>query len=205
MKLYYSPGACSLRYTLPCARQTYQFELDKVDLGERQPPAAKTITKSTPRATCPHLRLDDGEVLTEDAVLLQYVADQNLTPAGAAAGQHGTLPADGMAQFHFHEIHKTLGALFNPKVTPEWRDNQVALFGRRATGWSRKLGDQHFLMGEHVQRGGWLSVYRAPLVQAAQIDTSNWPVLNDLQRTDRERPAVVAAMKAEGLIEAKEG
>jgi glutathione S-transferase len=98
------------------------------------------------------------------------------------------------------EIHKTLSPLFNPKITPEWKDRQLALFGRRCDYLVRQLGGQPYLMGDRYTVAdaylftilGWTNLFK--------IDMGKWPALEDYMGRVAARPAVQAAMKAEGLI-----
>ncbi len=203
MKLYYYPGACSMSVHIALREAAYQFELDKVDLGAKRTASDEDYKQVNAKGYVPALRLDDGEVLTEDAVLLQYVADHK--PDAALAPPLGSMERYRLMEwlnFISSEIHKTLGALFNPKVTPEWRDNQVALFGRRANWLVAQLGNKPYLMGDifTVADAYLFTVLR--WCKLHKVDTSNWPVLNDYSARIAKRPAVVAAMKAEGLIEA---
>ena len=203
MKLYYYPGACSMAVHIALREAGDQFEFDKVDLGAKRTASGEDYNQVNAKGYVPALRLDDGQVLTEDAVLLQYVADHN--PDAGLAPPLGSMERYRLMEwlnFISSEIHKTLGALFNPKVTPEWRDNQVALFGRRANWLVAQLGNKPYLMGDKftVADAYLFTVLR--WCKLHKVDTSNWPVLNDYIARIAMRPAVVAAMQAEGLIEA---
>ncbi|HYP68692.1 MAG TPA: glutathione transferase GstA [Thiobacillaceae bacterium] len=201
MKLYYSPGACSMAVHIALREAGYEFELDKVDLGAKRTAGGEDYNQVNAKGYVPALRLDDGRVLTEDAVLLQYVADHK--PEAGLAPPLGSMERYRLMEwlnFISSEIHKTLGALFNPKVTPEWRDNQVALFGRRANWLVAQLGNKPYLMGDKftVADAYLFTVLR--WCKLHKVDTSNWPVLNDYSARIAARPAVVAAMQAEGLL-----
>lgn len=203
MKLYYSPGACSLAVHIVLREADFEFELDKVDLREKKTASGEDYNLVNAKGYVPALRLDDGQVLTENAVLLQYVADQK--PQAGLAPPWGSMERYRLMEwlsFISTEIHKTLGALFNPKITPEWRENQVALFGRRADWLAEKLANRHYLLGDRfsVADGYLFTVLR--WCQLHKVDTSRWPVLNDFQQRVAHRPAVQAAMEAEGLITA---
>lgn len=202
MKLYYYPGACSLAVHIVLREAAYEFELDKVDLANKTTASGEDYRLVNSKGYVPALRLDNGEVLTEDAVILQYLAD--LKPEA-----HLSPPAGGLEcyrqlewlNFIATEIHKTLGALFNPRMTPEWKENQITLFGRRAAWLSRQLGAQPYLMNGNFGIAdaylftvlGWCRLFG--------IDLSQWPNLEDYMARMAARPAVQAAMKAEGLID----
>lgn len=201
MKLYYYPGACSMAVHIALREAGIPFDLDKVDLAKHQTADGKDFYKINPKGYVPALRLDDGQVLTEDAVLLQYVAD--LKPASGLAPKAGTMERYRLMEwlnFISSEVHKTLGALFNPKITPEWKDNQIALFGRRCDFLVKALGSKPYLMGDKFTIAdtylftilGWANLFK--------LDMSKWPALQSYAGRIAARPAVKEAMKAEGLI-----
>ncbi|MCB1678686.1 MAG: glutathione transferase GstA [Halioglobus sp.] len=200
MKLYYSPGACSLAPHIALREAGQSFELVKVDLASKKTAGGDDYTRINPKGYVPTLVSDDGEVLTEIAAVLQYIADQN--PAAELAPPAGT-----MARYHLMEwlnfigteIHKTLGALFNPAITPEWKAGQLATFGKRSDFLAAQLGDKAYLMGAQFSVAdaylftvlGWTRLHG--------VDMSQWPALGRYMERLGERPAVVQAMRAEGL------
>jgi glutathione S-transferase len=201
MKLYYYPGACSMAVHIALREAGIPFDLDKVDLAKHQTANGEDYYKINPKGYVPALRLDDGQVLTEDAVLLQYVADQK--PLSSLAPKAGTMERYRVMEwlnFISSEVHKTLGALFNPKITPEWKNNQVALFNRRCDFLVKALGSNPYLTGDKFTIAdaylftilGWANLFK--------LDMSKWPALTDYAARIAARPAVKEAMKAEGLI-----
>lgn len=201
MKLYYYPGACSMAVHIALREAGISFDLDKVDLAKHQTADGEDYYKINPKGYVPALRLDDGQVLTEDAVLLQYVADQK--PQSGLAPKAGTMERYRLMEwlnFISSEIHKTLGALFNPKITPEWKDNQTALFGRRCDYLVQAMGSKPYLTGDKFTIAdaylftvlGWANLFK--------LDMDKWPALKDYSARVAARPAVREAMKAEGLI-----
>ena len=201
MKLYYYPGACSMAVHIALRETGIPFDLDKVDLAKHQTANGEDFYKINPKGYVPALRLDDGQVLTEDAVLLQYIADQK--PQSGLAPKAGTMERYRVMEwlnFISSEIHKTLGALFNPKITPEWKDNQVALFGRRCDFLVQQLGGKPYLTGDKFTIAdaylftilGWANLFK--------LDMGKWPALQSYAVRIAARPAVKEAMKAEGLI-----
>jgi len=201
MKLYYYPSACSMAVHIALREAGIPFDLDKVDLAKHRTENGDSYYQVNPKGYVPALELDDGQVLTEDAVLLQYVAD--LKPASGLAPQAGTMERYRLMEwlnFIASEMHKALGALFNPKITPEWKDNQIALFGRRCDFVVKALGGKPYLMGDKFTIAdaylftilGWANFFK--------LDMSKWPALTDYAGRIAARPAVQATMKAEGLI-----
>jgi glutathione S-transferase len=201
MKLYFYPGACSMAPHIVLREAGYQFDLDKVDLAKKQTAGGEDYTKVNPKGYVPALRLDDGQVLTEAGAILQYLADHK--PESDLAPKAGTMERYRLMEwlnFIASEIHKTLGALFNPKITPEWKDDRVALFGRRCDVLVRTLDGKQYLMGDKFSVAdaylftilGWANLFR--------LDMSKWPALQSYTARIAARPAVQQAMKAEGLI-----
>lgn len=201
MKLYYYPGACSLAAHIVLREAGYDFELDQVDLASKTTASGEDYRQVNPKGYVPALRLDDGQVLTEDAVILQYLADLN--PAAHLAPAAGGLECYRELEwlnFIATEIHKTLGALFNPRITPEWKEQQIALFGRRAAWLSRQLGDRPYLMGENYSIADAYLFTVLGWCRHFDIDLGSWPNLSAYMARIAARPAVQAAMEAEGLV-----
>jgi glutathione S-transferase len=201
MKLYYYPGACSMAVHIALREAGISFDLDKVDLAKHRTADGEDFYKINPKGYVPALRLDDGQVLTEDAVLLQYVADQK--SASGLAPKAGTMERYRVMEwlnFISSEMHKTLGALFNPKITPEWKEDRIALFGRRCDFLVQQLGGKPYLMGDKFTIAdaylftilGWTNLFK--------LDMGKWPALQSYAGRIAARPAVKEAMKAEGLI-----
>jgi len=201
MKLYYYPGACSMAVHIALREAGMAFDLDKVDLDQHQTADGEDFYKINPKGYVPALRLDNGQILTEDAVLLQYVAD--LKPASGLAPKVGMLERYRLMEwlnFISSEMHKTLGALFNPKITPEWKENQIDLFGRRCDYLVEALGDKPYLMGDKFTIAdaylftilGWANLFK--------IDMGKWPSLQSYAERIAARPMVQETMHAEGLI-----
>ncbi len=201
MKLYYYPGACSMAAHIVLREAGYDFDLDEVDLANKTTQAGEDYRQVNPKGYVPALRLDNGQVLTEDAVILQYLADQK--PEAGLVPKVGTLEHYRVLEwlnFIATELHKTLGALFNSRITPEWKDSLIALFGRRAAWLSRQLGGQEYLMGNAYTVAdaylftvlGWCKIF--------DIDLGSWPNLQQHMARVAARPGVQAAMQAEGLI-----
>ena len=201
MKLYYAPSACSMAVHITLRETGQKFDLVKVDLRQHKTESGEDYYAINPKGYVPALGLDNGEVLTEDAVLLQYVAD--LKPDAGLAPRAGTLERYRLMEwlnFISSEIHKTLGALFNPKITPEWKEDRIALFGRRCDYLVKALGNKPYLMGDKFTVAdadlftilGWADYFK--------LDMGKWPALRQYADRIAARPAVKETMKAEGLI-----
>lgn len=201
MKLYFYPGACSMAPHIALREAGISFDLEKVDLANKRTASGEDFTKVNPKGYVPALRLDNGEVLTEAGVILQYLADQK--PKAELAPKSGTMERYRLMEwlnFIAAEVHKTLSALFNPKITPEWQANQIALFGHRCDYLVQAIGSRPYLMGEKFSVAdaylftilGWANMFK--------LDMNKWPTLADYMGRVAARPAVKEAMRAEGLL-----
>lgn len=200
MKLYYASGACSLAPHIALREAGFSFELEKVDLASKQTESGADFTKVNPKGYVPALKLDNGETLTEVAVLLQYIADEK--PDSGLAPQFGSMERYRLMEwlnFIATEIHKTLGAFFNPNITPEWKEFQLGTFNKRCVILAEQLDGKQYLLGDSFSIAdaylftilGWTRLHK--------IDMSKWPVLTDYMSRIAERPAVIEAMQKEGL------
>ncbi|HZC03164.1 MAG TPA: glutathione transferase GstA [Gammaproteobacteria bacterium] len=200
MKLYFAAGACSMAPHIVLREAAYTFDLERVDLAKKQTASGEDYTRINPKGYVPALRLDNGEVLTEVAVILQYLADQK--PESGSAPKTGTMERYRLMEwlnFVSSEIHKQFGPLFNPKITVEWRENQLDLLGWRFDYLIERLNGKPYLTG------GQLTVADAYLFTVLnwspllKVDLGKWPRLKDYITRVAARPAVKEAMSAEGL------
>lgn len=200
MKLYYVPGVCSLAAHIALRESGLPFTLDKMDRDTRVTEAGENYLLANPKGSVPALRLDNGEVLTEVGVILQYIADQ--------APQSGLAPAAGSMEryrlmewlnYIATEVHKQFSPFFNPKLPPEWRDNQLGVLAKRFDYLTQRLGQQPYLMGERFTVADAYLFVVLRWCARLKIDLGTWPVLAEYQARITARPATQAALKAEGL------
>ena len=199
MKLYYYPGACSMAPHIVLNEAKLKFELDKVDLAAKRTAAGEDYATVNPKGYVPAMRLDDGTVLTESGVICTYIAD--LRPRRGLAPKPRTPERYKLMEwmnFIASEIHKSLGAFFNPKMTPEWREAQLEYLGRRFDYLEKALGSQQYLMGEFSIADAYLFTV-LNWTNFHQIDVSRWPNIKAYMARIAARPSVKKAMKAEGL------
>ena len=200
MKLYYAPGACSMAVHVALREAALPFELDKVDLASKKTAAGEDYVGINPKGYVPALRLDDGSVLTEAGVCLQYVAD--LAPRTELAPVAGTMARYRLMEwlsFISAEIHKTFGPLFDPTVSQELRNRQIGTLGKRFDFLEQVLAEQSFLAGEtHTVADAYLFTV-LNWTHFLKVDVSRWLALQRYMTRIAARPAVVQALKAEGL------
>ncbi|HET7832493.1 MAG TPA: glutathione transferase GstA [Gallionella sp.] len=200
MKLYYSPGACSLASHIALQETGLPYEIEKVDFATKLTATGDDFNRINPKSYVPTIRLDDGSILTEGPAILQYIADRQ--PAANLAPAAGTMERYRLQEwltFIGTEIHKSFSPLFNkasPEETKTAFRNRIAL---RLGYVESQLQDKPYLLGEYF------SVADAYLFTVTRwsaftgVDLVPFPRLRDYMVRIGERPAVQAAMHAEGL------
>lgn len=203
MKLYYMPGACSLATHILLREAGLPVELERVG-RDKKTENGEDFLSVNPKGYVPALRMEDGDILTENVVVHGYIAD--LKPEAKLAPAHGTkarVKQDELAVYVSTEIHKTFGALFNPAITD---DARKATIDRLATRY--KLIEQMLSDGRTYINGEQFSTVDAYLFTvtnwagATKVDLSAFPNLLAYQKRVAARPAVQASLVAEGLVKA---
>jgi glutathione S-transferase len=201
MKLYYSPGACSLSPHIVLREGGFDFQLERVDLKTGQTETGRHYKTVNPLGYVPALELDDGEVLTEGPAIVQYLADR--VPEKRLAPPAGSLPRYRLMEwlnFISTELHKGFGALFNPAFPEEARAIVRAQLERRLSETEQRLAGKPYVMGEDF---GVADAYLFTVLgwgKYVGLDLAPWPGLIAYLGRVAERPAVAAALKAEGLV-----
>ena len=201
MKLYFSPGACSLSPRIALLEAGLPFTTQKVDTKTKQLDGGGDFWAINSKGYVPTLELDNGQVLTEGPAIVQYIADQN--PESGLAPKAGTMERYRLQEwlnFITSEIHKGFSPLFDPALTPEVKQIFKDKLGKRFDWLATQLTGKQYLMGETftVADGYLFTVLN--WCQWVGIDLATWPVLADYQARVSARPKVQDAMKAEGLI-----
>ncbi len=203
MKLYYSPGACSLSPHIALHEAGLQHELVKVDLRAKKLENGDDYLKVNPKGQVPALMLDNGELVTEGPVIVQMIADKaaakNLAPAATSAERYKL--QEWLAYIN-GELHKNIGPLFNPALS----DDAKGVFKDRALGKFRyvdgQLAGKDYLMGKQFTvADGYMFVMLA-WADRNKFDLSGLSNLKAYQARIAARPAVQAALKMEGLLQA---
>ncbi|MEB3899048.1 glutathione transferase GstA [Pseudomonas putida] len=200
MKLFYSPGACSLSPHIVLNELGLPYSVEKVDLKRHTTADGADYYTINPKGYVPALQLDNGEVLTEGPAIVQYLADQkpqaNLLPP---AGSLERARVQEWLHFIGTEVHKTLAALFNPSITPEARSKTIDTFGKRLGFVEQALQGKEYLTGNTFSVADaylFTIVNWAPMLK---IDLSPWPTVMQFQKRVANRPAVQKTLQAEGL------
>jgi glutathione S-transferase len=202
MKLYFTPAACSLAVHIVLREAGFQFDLDKVDLASKKTEGGSDFLSVNPKGYVPALQLDDGQILTEDQVILQYLADQK--PESGLAPKFGSMERYRLMEwlaFVATEVHKGFGPFWNPATPEATKQNALALLSRRFEYLATALSSKPWLMGHSYTI---VDPYLYTVLRWADyhnIDLSKWPLLTGYMDRIAARPAVREAMGAEGLLE----
>lgn len=201
MKLYYSPGACSMAVHIVARETGVPVELVKVDIPNKKTERGDDYWKVNPKGYVPALGLDSGDVLTEVGVICQYLSDQR--PAAALLSRFGTPERYREMEwlnFAATEIHKQLGALFNPKMTSEMKEVQLGVIERRFNALEKMLAGKTYVMGDRFTAADAYLFTVLNWTGPLKIDLGRWPNIKALHARVGQRPKVQETMKAEGLV-----
>lgn len=203
MKLYYMPGACSLATHILLREAGATVELDKVGRDKKTESGADFMAIN-PKGYVPALQLPDGDILTENVVLHGYVADTHPNSKLApAAGTKARLKQDELAVFISTEIHKTYSGLFNPAITDDGRKAIIDKLATRYTLIEKLLSDDRaYLTGDTFATVDAYLFTVTNWSNMLKVDLSAFPKLMAFQARVAARPAVLAALVAEGLVKA---
>jgi glutathione S-transferase len=201
MKLYYTPGACSVSPHIALCEAGIPHEIDKVDLKEKKTSTGANYMAINPKGYIPALQLDNGELLVEGAVIVQYIADQK--PESGLAPKAGTMERYRLQEwltFISSELHKTFSPLFNAAMPEEgkkiFRDRLALRFGYV----DKQLAGKDYLMGSKfcVADGYLYNMIR--WARRVNLDLTAFPNVVAFEKRMEARPKVIEALKAEGLM-----
>lgn len=198
-KLYYSPGACSLAPHLVLEEIKLPFELVRVDLRTKTH-AGGDFNKINPKGSVPALELGNGEILTEAAVILQYLGDQK--PESALIPPAHTWPryrCQEWLNFIATELHKGFGPLWKPNTPADYKAIVLENLAQRLNAVNTQLEKTPYLMGEGYTVADAYLFTVANWSYFLKIDLGPWPALQGFLERVKARPATLAALKAEGL------
>jgi glutathione S-transferase len=200
MNLYYSPGACSLAPHIAMREAGIPVELKKVDLKAKQYEGGD-YKQINGKGYVPAVKTDDGTVLTECPVILQYIADQK--PDAGLAPKAGTMDRyklQEMLNFTTSELHKGMGTFFNPALTDEWRKAATDRLTLRLDWLAKQLEGKQYVMGDKFSVADAYVFTILNWAGPSKFDMGKWPVLQEYHKRVAARPRVQEALKAEGLV-----
>jgi glutathione S-transferase len=203
MKLYYTPGACSLSPHIVLLEAGLPYDLVKVDLRAKKLENGDDYLKVNPKGQVPALALDGGELVTEGPVIVQMIADKapgkNLAPARDSTERY---KLQEWLNYITAELHKSMGPLFSPMLS----DDAKAFFKDRAMGKFKyidgKLAGHDYLMGKQFTVADAYLFVMLSWADAMKFDLSGLPNLLAYKARVAARPKVREALVEEGLIKA---
>ncbi len=202
MKLYYTPGSCSLSPHIVLREAGMPVELERVDLATKKTERGTDFTAVNPKGQVPALQLDNGEILTEGAVIVQYIADRK--PASDLVPPAGSMERYRVQEWLNYvasEVHKTFAPMFNPKTPETFREMVKEKLANQFGYLDRHLAKNQYLTGSKFTAADAYAFTvvnwsRLPMVA---IDLARWTNLSAYMAKIAARPKVEEAMKAEGL------
>lgn len=200
MKLYYSPGACSLAPHIVLEELGLPYETEKVDLKAKLTASGQDFLAVNPKGYVPALLLENGELLTEGPAIMQYLADQ--APAKQLAPANGSLERyrlQSWLTFIGTELHRNFSPFFNPAATDEWKRVALAALQRRFTYVNDQLAGRDYLLDSGYSVADVYLFVVLGWGKYIQLDVSGWAHLQAWQARVGARPAVRATLQAEGL------
>jgi glutathione S-transferase len=202
MKLYYTPGACSLSPHIVLREAGLKFDLERVDLATKKlKDSGADYLPINPKGQVPVLLLDDGDKLTEGPAIVQYVADQK--------PESGLAPANGTrARYHLQEwlnfitsdLHKTFSPLFRQTTPEEFVKITKETLANKFAHLDKHLAKNQYLLGDNFTVADAYCFVIVGWSKYKDIDLARWPNLKAYMDRIGARPKVQEAMKAEGLI-----
>jgi glutathione S-transferase len=200
MKLYYSPGACSLSPHIALHEIGAKFDLAKVDVKSKRTDDNRDFREINPYGYVPALELDSGEVILEGPAIVQYIADLN--PEAGIAPPNGSLERvrvqSALALIN-SEIHKAIGALFNPALDEDGKAAAIHRIQARLDVLDKQFGDAKYIANDRYSVADAYLFVVMRWLRFFKISLDRWPALARHHALIAQRPAVQAALAAEGL------
>jgi len=202
MKLYYTRGACSQVPHIILHEAGLPHDSAKVDLRAKKLDDGSDYLRINPKGAVPALELDDGQVLTENAVILQYIADQ--------AGAFELLPQPGDLQryrvlewvnFVATELHKSFGPLFTPAAGEDAKRLARDTIAKKLDFVEQQLDDKPYLLGDQFTLPDAYLFVMLGWTAGQGFDLSRWPKLAAFRERIAKRESVREVLEFEGLLE----
>lgn len=200
MKLYFSPGACSLSPHIVLHEAGLEFSIDQVNLKTKETVTGADYRAVNPKGSVPALQLKDGTVLTEGPAIVQYIADQapqsQLAPAAGTLQRYQLME---MLNYISSEVHKSFSPLFNPAATDDMKAHSRTTLAQRFGYLAKVLEGRDYLLGSQFSVADAYLFTVLSWAGYVKIDLGS-PVLEAYLARVGARPAVQKALRAEGLL-----
>lgn len=200
MKLFYKPGACSLASHITLRESGKDFTLDGVDLMKKRLENGDDFFAVNPKGQVPALLLDDGTLLTEGVAIMQYLADtvpdrQLLAPTSSLS-RYKTIE---WLNYIATELHKGFTPLFRPDTPEDFKPTVRALLEKKMQYVNDALQDNQWICGSHFSIADAYLFTVLRWAYAVKLNMAGLSNIDAYMARMAERPAVAAALKAEGL------
>jgi glutathione S-transferase len=202
MKLYFSPGACSLSPHIVLRESGLAFTTEKVDLRAKRTASGADYLAINPKGYVPALETDEGVLLTEGPAIVQYVADK--VPAKGLAPAAGSMARYQLVEwlnFISTEVHKSYSPLFNPAASEDMKSSARDNLNKRYTYLDGILAERDYLLGATFSVADVYLFVVTNWAHPVKLDLTSYPRLQAFQARVGARPAVQDALRAEGLID----
>ena|SRR5579872_2120515 len=201
MKLYYSRGACSLAVRITIHEMGIACEYESVDLKTKQTEKGEDYLKINPKGAVPTIKLSSGEVLTENAVIQQYLADKHkaveLLPVVGDIKRYHVLE---WLNFVSTDLHKNFSPLFHPKVPEEVKDSIFRpILKIKFSFADAHIKNNPFLTGENMSLADSYFFVMLRWAENMKFDLNEWPNLSRFYAQMKQRKSVAQALKEEHL------
>lgn len=200
MKLFYKPGACSLASHITLRESGKDFTLDGVDLMKKRLENGDDFFAVNPKGQVPALLLDDGTLLTEGVAIMQYLADtvpdrQLLAPTSSLS-RYKTIE---WLNYIATELHKGFTPLFRPDTPEDFKPTVRALLEKKMQYVNDALQDNQWICGSRFSIADAYLFTVLRWAYAVKLNMAGLSNIDAYMARMGERPAVAAALKAEGL------
>ena len=201
MKLYYSPGACSLSPHIVAREAGIELQLEKVDTKTKKVNGSGDYFAINPKGYVPALQIGEGDVLTEGPAIVQYLADQK--PDSGLAPKNGSFERYRLQEwlnFLTTEIHKGFSPLFKPNTPEEYKKISKDNLASRFDWLDKQLAGKDYLTGKQFTVADAYAFVLLNWTKFQSIDLAKWPNLQAFHARVAARPKVQEALQAEGLL-----
>lgn len=201
IKLYYSPGACSLSPHIALCESGLQFEIEKVDTKAKKTASGGDYLAINPNGYVPALKIADDKVITEGPAIVQWIADQ--APQSHLAPPNGTWERTQLQQwlnFISTEIHKSYSPLFSAEVPDAYKAMTKDKLFKRYGYVNDQLKGKQFLLGDHFTVADGYLFTVTNWANFLKLDLSEFREVRAFSDRVNSRPKVLQALKAEGLV-----
>jgi len=201
MKLFYSPGACSLSPHIALIEAGVAYEAHKVDLRSKQLADGSNYLAICPKGQVPALQMDNGEILTEGSAIVQYIADQNAE--ANIAPPNGSLQRYRLQEwlnFIATEVHKGFSPFWNPALPEAYKPLATEKLNKALTQVEAHLAKHKYLLGDTFSVADGYLFTCCNWAGMLNISLAAYPNLGAFMGRIAERPSVQRAMQEEGLL-----